>query len=79
MKNLKFLGVVYILPILANLSKDFQTGSITFATIVPSINRTKNKLKDLLEDNATIERLSKDVDYLTNVWSDIKINPREAK
>ncbi|XP_052241120.1 zinc finger protein 862-like isoform X2 [Dreissena polymorpha] len=83
MKNLKFLGVVYILndilPILANLSKDFQTGSITFATIVPSINRTKDKLKDLLEDNAPIERLSKDVESLTDVCSDIKMNPREAK
>ena len=46
---------------------------------MPSINRTKDKFIDLLEDNAPIERLSKDVDSLTDVCSDIKMNPRKAK
>lgn len=83
MKNLKFLGVVYILhdvlPILANLSKEFQTSSVTFSTIIPSLNRTKDKLKDLLADNTPINKLATDLDSLTDICADIKINEKETR
>ena len=53
MKNTKFFGAIYILkwvlPLLAQLSKPFQQGSLNFSHIAPAIAYTKAKLQESKE------------------------------
>lgn len=63
--NIKFLSAVYllhaVLPTLAHLSKAFQGGNVSFASIAPSINYTLDKLDDVASKNKPLEDLKKDL------------------
>ena len=51
--NYEFLGTLYLLkhmlPNLTALSKVFQTGSLNFAMITPSLTKCKAKLEEVAE------------------------------
>ncbi|XP_060575685.1 zinc finger protein 862-like isoform X2 [Ruditapes philippinarum] len=83
MKNLKFYGTIYvlsdILPILSELSRHFQKGSLNFAAILPALSLCKMKLKELKETNSPLQNLSQDIDSFTEMSSEIKFNQKEAK
>ena len=80
-RTLEFLGVIYvlhsILPILADLSRHFQRGSINFSAISPAVTSTKEKLNKLLEENIPIESLKSDIDSFTD-RIDIKMSTNES-
>ena len=57
--SVKFLGVLYMLkymlPHLSALSKTFQTGTLNFSRMVPSIEKTKHKIQEVADKkNKTI-------------------------
>ena len=53
-KTIKFLGVIYILneilPLLSHLSRIFQRDSLSFSSIIPEVNATKEKLDKIPEE-----------------------------
>ena len=65
MDSVKFLGVLYMLKYmlrhLSVLSKTFQTGSLNFSRIVPSIEKTKYKIQDLAKKRTHLEQLRLDI------------------
>ena len=83
MRSLKFIGAIYILntllPILGDLSRRFQKGSVSFAAILPAINMTKDSLQSVLENDTPMENLRQDIDSFTDMCADIKMNQKEAK
>ena len=82
MKGLKFLGAIYILndilPILADLSRLFQKDSLNFSVICPAINMTKDKLKQLIEEDKPIESLRNDIDSFTNMCAEINLTKKDS-
>ena len=66
MDCIDFLGVLYLLkfmlPNLSALSRTFQTGSLNFSRIIPSIEKTKAKLKDVAFKDIVTNELAKDLD-----------------
>jgi hypothetical protein len=56
--SVKFLGVLYMLkymlPHLSALSKTFQTGTLNFSRMVPSIEKTKHKIQEVADKKKTI-------------------------
>ena len=50
-----------MLPHLSVLSKTFQTGSLNFSRIVPSIEKTKYTIQDLAEKGTHLEQLRLDI------------------
>ena len=56
----RFIGSVFILdsvlPILNDLSRTFQAGSVNYARIQPAINSCKNKLNHLITNNTPITK-----------------------
>lgn len=83
MKSLKFLGVIYImrevLPVLGDLSRRFQKGSLNFAAILPAINMTKDRLQNLSEDETPLNNLRNDIDSFTDMCADIKMNKNDGQ
>ena len=77
-KEGKFVGVLFILkdvlPILSNLSKAFQGGSVAFSQIVPLINATKASLEELLETNSPVQKFLAALDSYTNICEDLKLS-----
>ena len=63
--KVKFIGAVYIfkwiLPILATLNKSFQKGAINYASIKPSIDYSKDRLKDVKITEEPIKQLKQDL------------------
>ena len=63
-KDHKFLGTLfllkYMLPNLSALSKTFQTGSLNFSRITPSINRCKTKIQEIEQNGKVWDELEKD-------------------
>ena len=60
-----FLGRLYLfkcaLPHLSALSKTFQTGSLNFSKIAPSILKTKTLLRRISEENTPLADLKSDL------------------
>ena len=50
-----------ILPSLTGLSKTFQTGSLNFSRISPSINRCKSRILEVAKDHRVIQQLKEDL------------------
>ena len=65
MENFRFLGTLYLmkfmLPHLSILSKTFQTGSLNFSRVIPSLNKTKNKIMAVANQNEAYRELEKDI------------------
>ena len=63
--NYEFLGTIYmlkhILPNLSALSKTFQTGSLNFSRIIPSINKCKGKIQEVVKDGRVLKQLNDDL------------------
>lgn len=82
MRSLKFIGGIYILnallPVLGELSRRFQKGSLSFAAILPTINMTKDNLQSLLENETPMENLRQNIDSVTEMCADIKLNQKDA-
>ena len=59
--NYEFSGILCLLknmlPILSCLSKTFQTGSLNFSRITPSINKCKEKIKEVAKDGRGLKQL----------------------
>lgn len=68
-QNAKFVGTLYILgdvlPILSELSLMFQSGYLNFSQVGPSIEMAKLRLSKVLEEKSPLEKLERDIDYLT--------------
>jgi len=64
-RQLRFLAAVYILkdtlPIIAQLSKAFQLGSVNFSHIAPLIQSTKDKLTQLSQTKTPVTKLREDL------------------
>ena len=64
-KDHEFLGTLYLLkfmlPNLSALSKTFQTGSLNFSRIIPSINRCKTKIQEIEHNGKVWDELEKDL------------------
>ena len=64
-KNYEFLGTLYLLkdmlPNLSALSKVFQTGSLNFSRIIPSLKKCKSKLQEVEREGTVIENLKNDL------------------
>ena len=62
----KFIGTIYILkeilPVLSNLSKNFQRGKVNFSHIEPSINYTLQKLTEIADSKSPITALKTDLE-----------------
>lgn len=60
----KFVGCIYIfqhvLPILNQLSKIFQTGSVSFSHIGPAIEQAKQKLQSVSSEATPVKQLQDD-------------------
>jgi hypothetical protein len=65
MKGYSFIASVYVLrsvlPILSSLSKVFQSGTIDFSHICPSLQFTIDKLKEIADNQTPIVELKKDL------------------
>ena len=65
MKGYSFIASVYVLrsvlPILSSLSKVFQSGTIDFSHICPSLQYTIDKLKEIADNQTPIVELKKDL------------------
>ena len=65
MENFRFLGPLYLmklmLPHLSILSKTFQTGSLNFSRVFPSLNKTKNKIMAVANQNEAYRESEKDI------------------
>ena len=71
--TLTIIGVVYILPILGNLSRRLKKGSLSFARIVPAIKKlTKDRLHHLVADTKLIGCLGQDIESFTVKFAEIK-------
>ena len=61
----EFLGTLYLLkymlPNLSALSKTFQTASLNFSRIIPSINRCKTKIQEIEQNEKVWDKLEKDL------------------
>ena len=64
-KNYEFLGTLYLLkdmlPNLSALNKVFQTGSLNFSRIIPSLEKCKSKLQEVERKCTVIENLKNDL------------------
>ena len=64
--NYEFLETLYLLkhmvPNLSALSKTFQTGSLNFSRIIPSINKCKAKIQKVEKDDRVLNDLKVDLD-----------------
>ena len=64
-KDHEFLGTLYLLkcmlPNISALSKTFQTGSLNFSRIIPSINRCKTKIQEIEQNGKVWDELEKDL------------------
>lgn len=62
----KFIGTIYILkeilPVLSNLSKNFQRGQVNFSHIQPSISYTLQKLTEIADSKSPITALKRDIE-----------------
>jgi len=67
MNSVMFIGLLYILkfvlPILAMVSKIFQTSDINYADVQPTLDFCKDQLTDLKESKEPIEELKKDISF----------------
>ena len=83
LKEGKFIGVLFILkdvlPVLSNLSKAFQGGSVAFSQIVPLINETKASLEELLETNSPVQKFLAALDSYTNICEDLKVSTAQQQ
>ena len=65
MENFRFLGTLYLmkfmLPRLSILSKTFQTGSLNLSRVIPSLNKAKNKIMAVANQNEAYRELEKDI------------------
>ena len=65
MKGYSFIASLYVLrsvlPILSSLSKVFQSGTIDFSHICPSLQFTIDKLKEIADNQTPIVELKKDL------------------
>ena len=51
----------FMLPHLSILSKTFQTGSLNFLRVIPGLNKTKNKIMAVANQNEDYRELEKDI------------------
>ena len=60
-RNLDFIGSLClfknVLPILTTLSKTFQSNALNFSRITPSIQKAKEKLKEVANDDRVVSQL----------------------
>ena len=79
-KDQKFLGMIYvlaeILPILADLSKNFQEGTFSFSGIVPAVQNCIAQLQKILEESTALDGFEKDIDSKFSLIMDIKIGKK---
>ncbi|XP_052261749.1 E3 SUMO-protein ligase KIAA1586-like [Dreissena polymorpha] len=79
-KTMKFLGTIYILkdvlPVLSNLSRVFQRDTFCFSSIIPEINRAKDKLNGILEEETPLVSLQSDIDSYTNISAELSMSPK---
>ena len=65
MENFHLLGTLYLmkfmLPHLSILSKTFQTGSLNFSGVIPSLNKTKNKIMAVANQTEAYRESEKDI------------------
>ena len=65
MKNTKFTGDIYnlkwVLPLLAQLSKTFQRGSLNFSHVILAIAYNRAKLQAISESREPLEQLRIDL------------------
>lgn len=82
-KTIKFLGVIYILneilPVLSHLSRIFQRGSLSFSSIIPEVNATKEKLDKILEEESPLTRLQTDIDSFTNMSAELSLSRNQLE
>lgn len=52
----------HILPNLTTLSKVFQTGSLNFSKIIPSLEKCKAKIQDIVEKDEVFKDLERNID-----------------
>lgn len=82
MKTIKFIGVIYILndilPVLSQLSKAFQKGTINFSQINPQVNTVKQKLKSPLEEKSPLNDLQSDLDSQKNLNKELRFSRKEV-
>ena len=51
----------FMLPHLSILSKTFQTGSLNFSRVIPGLNKTKNKIMAVANQNEDYRELENDI------------------
>ena len=82
-KTIKFLGVLYILneilPILSRLSRIFQRDSLSFSSIIPEVNATKEKLDKVLAEETPLTRLQTDIDSFTNMSAELSLSRNQIQ
>ena len=61
-----------MLPNLSALSKTFQTGSLNFSRIIPSINRCKTKIQEIEQNGKVWDELEKDLGGRLRSLTDIQ-------
>ena len=67
-----------VVPVVANLSKAFQAGSVLFSQIVPLASTTKATLEEILKTNSPVDKFESAFDSY-NMCEDIKINTAEKQ
>ena len=64
-ENFRFLGTLYLMKFMLShlsiLSKTFQTGSLNFSRVILSLNKTKNKIMAVANENEAYRELEKDI------------------
>ena len=77
MENFRFLGTLhstnFMLPHLSILSKTFQTGSLNFSRVILSLNKTKNKIMAVANQNEAYPESEKDIGGRLNLCQIEKI------
>ena len=65
LKSPKFIGILYtlrvMLPSLTALSRTFQTGVTNFSRITPKIEKTKSKLRQILDEQKPLKLFKTDM------------------
>ena len=78
MKQVKFLGTIYILaevlPKLSDLSKVFQAGKFNFSAILPAVARTKSQLETIKAGSTALDALEKGIDGIGFIATDMKMS-----
>ena len=64
-ENFRFLGTLYLMKFMLShlsiYSKTFQTGSLNFSRVILSLNKTKNKIMAVANQNEAYRELEKDI------------------